>query len=894
MMFLFRNFIIFAYESVPKTHLIYMIYRLSIYLMVMCLCSPLWGQAVKHSDQLTSYDGLGHKTVFCIYKDKEGLLWLGTNRGVRSYNGHAVMKVEGSEMIGMVHDMAETEDGRLLAGGSNGLYVIDRAEGKAERVAREIEDVNAVCSKWVGGNCGLWLESGDGYKPVAIESSVISKGNAVTDIVSDGKDGVWVSTGKRIVHLSGNGEKAEKYSIADSLLTHNISCICLVEDKLYIGTGNDGLLVFDPKSGKTERVLGVPSDVIADLNSDGGKMLYVSTDGNGAYTFDTQTGQTWAEPHGKSDAVYTFYKDKELGISLFGYYLDGFSHSLYSRNLVSTYKFGSLDTRNLPIRSFCRNGKRMAVGTRKGLYLIDEEAGTMREYHPEELGASIVTNVVFFGGKWVVATYESGLRAIGADGQMRVVVAKGSFSHLCVTPNKKELFAIGNGGVTILDEGLNVVRRYTSKNSELPDEYLTDIIFDKTGKAWISSMSRLCVYDPLLQTIQATGFPQGFFHHEPALRFALAGDGDMLAWSGQRLYKAKLDFSSFEEIPLCERMHIDEISFIRYSGSQYWVGTTQGIFVMSEDFGSAIQHVSEADGLPSLRLQEQQWQETADGTLWMATSGGIALMSAEQQKHLGDSVPGKVILNSEVWEESKLVAFQPLLLNYSTDLGKMYEWQLDDDAVQVCMDGERVELQPSWGKHTLSVWLLGHPETRMELRFICYPSMMFWACLAIIILIGLGIYMARREAVDTYKAEEDERKRAEEERRQAKLYEKQKLSEEECAAIYNNVHEYIINHKAYTNPKFRLNDLSEAVGCAPAKLSQMFSTHVGKSFAEYVNGMRVEEFKLRAADAQYNQYTTVALAEMCGMKKSSFFATFKKIEGCTPNEWMEQKNIARK
>ena len=871
-----------------------MTYRLFIYLMAMCLCFPLQGQTMRHSDQLTSYDGLGHETVFKIYKDKSGLLWLGTNRGVRSYNGHAVTKIEGSGDIGMVHDIMETADGRLLAGGTTGLYEIDREKGQARRIAHDIEDVNALCGRWVGGNCGLWTKVGDEHKAVPIESSVISKGNAVTDIVEDGKGGVWVSTNKRIVHLSEDGNEIKKYNVPDTLLTHNISCICLIGKILYVGTRNDGLLAFDVRSGKTERVHDIPSDVIADLNSDGKRMLYIATDGNGAYSLDTATGQVSSEPHGKSDAVYTFWKDKELGITFLGYYLDGFSHSLNSRNLVSTYHFGTLDTRLLPIRSFCRNGTRMAVGTRKGLYLIDEKSGAVKHCTPEDLGASIVTNIAHFGGNFVVATYESGLRAIDADWQMNTIVPKGSFSHLCIAPDGKSLFAISNMGVTVLDESLKVTKQFTSKNSELPDEYLTDIIFDSTGKAWISSLGRLCVYDPLLQTIQSTGFPTGFFNNAPSLHFALAKDGDMLAWSGRKLYKSRLDFSSFEEIPLCQEMHIDEISFIMHKGNHYWIGTTQGLLIVDEDFKTPFQHISEADGLPSPRLQEQQWQTTPDGTLWMATSGGIAMMSATQQKHLGDSVHGQVVLNSAVWDGSQLTAFQPLLLNYSTDLGKMYEWQIDGGKAEVCMDGEMVRLHPLlWGRHTLSVWLLGHPETRMDMHFVCYPSLMFWACLAIITLIGLGIYLARREAVDTYKASEDERKRQEEERRMAKMYEKQRLSETECETIYNNVQAYIETTQCYTNPSLRLGDVAEAIGTTPAKLSQMFSTHAGKSFIEYINTFRVDEFKRRATDPHYNQFTTIALAEMCGMKKSAFFAAFKRSEGCTPNEWMAQRGIDR-
>ncbi|MBR1520008.1 MAG: helix-turn-helix domain-containing protein [Bacteroidaceae bacterium] len=862
------------------------------WLMAIALSS----QPMRHSNQLTSYDGLGHETVFKIYKDRQNLLWLGTNHGVRSYNGHTVNKIQDSGETGFVYTLSEDDEGHLLAGSSTGLYLVDRETNRLTPIAPDIKDVNAIYGNWVGGNCGLWVKEAGQYRPLPIESSIISKGNSVTDIIPDGKGNVWVSTTKRLVHLSSSDGTIRKYSIPDSLMTGNINRICLIGHQIYIGTRNDGLLTFDTRTHQTKRGLSVPSDVITDVNTDGKRYLYVSTDGNGAYTLDVQQGGIVDEHHGKTDAIYTFWRDQQLGINYFGYYLDGFAHTLFFRHLVTSYQYGDLDTRTLPIRSFCRHRHWLTIGTRKGLYLVDEQTGSIRHYSPDDLGANIVTNIVFFQGQFVVATYEKGLRRLTPDGTLSPLLEKGSFSHLCPSPDAERLFAVGNMGVTVMDERLSVIKQFNSHNSELPDEYLTDILFDTTGKAWIGSLSRLCVYDPLLQTIQSSGFPKGFFNNLPSLKFALAADGEMLAWSGNRIYKSSLDFSHYEEVDIAQRLHIEEISFIRWHEGRYWIGTNQGLFVsQGRDLSSGMLHLSEADGLPSLRFQGQEWQAETDGALWMATDGGIITISQEQQKHLGDSIPGKVVMNTLAWDENKLRAFQPLLLNYSTDLGKMYEWTLDNSTPQVCSDGEMVELgRQWWGRHRLNVWLLGHPETKTELTYVYLPSLLFWACTAIVLLIALSIYLARREAVDTYKAEEDKKKRLAEEARLAKLYERQRLTEDERTDIYHKVRTYLDEHPDYRNVSFRLGDLAEGVGVSPARLSQMFSVHLGTSFADYINRLRIDEFKAHAQDPAYNQYTTVALAEMCGLKKSSFFAAFKKYEGCTPNEWMEREGIERK
>lgn len=864
-------------------------------------------KSMRHSDQLTSYDGLGRESVFHFYKDKTGLLWLATNKGVRSYNGHVVTPVHSDKDVGLVITLQETDDGTLLAGCSTGLYKINREKYTMRQIEPGITDVNVICGPLVGGACGLWMEKDGQYTSLPIESSIISRGNFVTDIVPDGKDKVWLSTTKRLVHLTLADGSMQKYNIPDSLLTHNIRHICLIGKNLYIGTRNDGLLMFDTRTHQTRRGVAVPSNVITDLHSDGQRYLYVATDGSGAYTIDTRTQQIVKEYHGKTDAVYTFGHDTVLDIDYFGFYLEGFSHQLSVRHLVSTYRHGELNTATLPTRSLSRHGHLMAIGTRKGLYLIDETADTVtlgtQEPHskavsyfsPEELGASIVTDIQFFAGQFIVATYESGLRRLTTDGQLQPLVSNGSFSSLRLDPKGERLFAVGNTGVTIFNKELAVVNHFNCKNSELADEYITDILPDRTGKAWVGSLSRLYLYDPVMQTVQASGFPADFFNQAPSLHFTTAADGDILAWSGSHLYKAKIDCSSYEEIPLHQRLHTGDILFIRWYNNHYWIGTTQGLFVTDENFSADALHLSEADGLPSPRFQNQECILTDDGTLWMATDWGIATISHRQQQHLRDSIPAHVVLNSVEWDGSKLVTFQPLLLNYSTDLGKMYQYTLDQGDTLVCTDGDMVPLGwQHWGKHRLTVWLMGHPETQMQLTYWYLPSALFWAICVIIVLIALSLWLVRHEAINTYKEQQEKRRQREEAARQAKLYERQRLTDNECAALYEKVQEYVDQTHCYTNPTLRIADLAEAIDTHQAKLSQMFSTHLHTSFADYVNRQRIEEFKRRAADAQYHPYATVALAEMCGLKKSAFFAAFKKYEGCTPNEWMEREGIERR
>lgn len=60
-----------------------------------------------------------------------------------------------------------------------------------------------------------------------------------------------------------------------------------------------------------------------------------------------------------------------------------------------------------------------------------------------------------------------------------------------------------------------------------------------------------------------------------------------------------------------------------------------------------------------------------------------------------------------------------------------------------------------------------------------------------------------------------------------------------------------------------------------------------KSFYDYVNEYRVDEFKRLVEVVDTSRYTLSALAEQCGFSsRASFFRHFKSITGCTPAEYL--------
>lgn len=123
-------------------------------------------------------------------------------------------------------------------------------------------------------------------------------------------------------------------------------------------------------------------------------------------------------------------------------------------------------------------------------------------------------------------------------------------------------------------------------------------------------------------------------------------------------------------------------------------------------------------------------------------------------------------------------------------------------------------------------------------------------------------------------------------------YQRVKLDERECAEIVARMKKYIETEKVYTNPELKMSDLAETLHLSSSKLSQIFSLYLKENYYEFINRYRLDEFKLLLDQGAYKKYTITALSERCGFKKSSFYSTFRKVEGMTPAEYLKKRNIS--
>ncbi|MGC4021420.1 MAG: helix-turn-helix domain-containing protein [Cyclobacteriaceae bacterium] len=101
--------------------------------------------------------------------------------------------------------------------------------------------------------------------------------------------------------------------------------------------------------------------------------------------------------------------------------------------------------------------------------------------------------------------------------------------------------------------------------------------------------------------------------------------------------------------------------------------------------------------------------------------------------------------------------------------------------------------------------------------------------------------------------------------------------------------------KFYCDNELSLTELAKLLNTQPNYLSQVINEREGKNFYDYINTLRIEEFKRLAISPDSRKFTLLALAEQCGFNsKTSFNRYFKKVTGKSPSEFLTTVSASEK
>ncbi len=116
--------------------------------------------------------------------------------------------------------------------------------------------------------------------------------------------------------------------------------------------------------------------------------------------------------------------------------------------------------------------------------------------------------------------------------------------------------------------------------------------------------------------------------------------------------------------------------------------------------------------------------------------------------------------------------------------------------------------------------------------------------------------------------------------------------DESLTPLKEKIEAYVLKYKPFTNPQLSLNELAAKLKMPPHTLSRVINDGFGKNFFDFINTYRIEEFKRRAADPHYKNFTLLGIAYEVGFNsKSAFNRSFKKITAQTPRQYFLESRV---
>lgn len=183
--------------------------------------------------------------------------------------------------------------------------------------------------------------------------------------------------------------------------------------------------------------------------------------------------------------------------------------------------------------------------------------------------------------------------------------------------------------------------------------------------------------------------------------------------------------------------------------------------------------------------------------------------------------------------------------------------------------------------------------------FFAEDEIIFSSVVLYVLLIGyfgirqVGIFTNQLPADDSLSLETRESTELSEIPSESSKYEKSALTDSQLALIHVEFVQLMRQKKLYLTPELTLTMVSQELEVHPNTLSQVINRVELKTFFDYINTLRVEEFKERVAKPENQKYTMLAIAYECGFNsKTSFNRNFKKITDKSPTEYLNEIKIS--
>ena len=887
---------------------------------------------------LSVTEGLSDLVVNALYKDSIGYVWIGTGTSLERFDGVHLKRypISGNnEKLKRVTAIAETEGNQIWMGNGMGLWRVNHERRELDAIAAETIRCGVLSlladgrgTLYIGSEAGLFIYRKGQLERILIDPNVLSAANTINGLNLDDNGVLWMATSSGLYSLELKNKRIIPYHfIVDDKHICSYTNIARIGSVVYLGTMGQGIACFDTRTHKFGSYLDVGCNVISSLSSDGKDLLYVGTDGNGVHFISTKQKKivrSFQHEVGKggslrSNSVYSLLVDRN-GLIWVGFYQLGLDYTLYQSELFRTYSYPPyFDTKDMPVRTITFQGSEKLIGSRDGLYFIDEQRGRYASFSAPQLRSSMIICSYAFQGKYYIGTYGGGMYVLNpatlsiSDFEPRMVQPFVKGQIFCIKSDVDGCLWIGTSvGLFRYKDG-KMLNHYNSANSKLPEGNVYEIYFDSTHKGWICTENGMCIWDPSSESLKVDAFPEGFIHKEK-IRTVFEDSAHQLYFLPDKgpMYISDLSMNHFRHLQPKTLLEGKDFMFmIEDNEGWLWIGTSNGLYRYDKKDTFILYHF--IDGIPSaififcLPVKEEQ------GSIWMGNSKGLIYMNPQDESKLLQHnrplmitdvfVNGKHPVAPSLNKEKLRVELESSQNNLTICFSALNFTDPSYMSYECKLEGKEEEWQMLMGRSDITYYDLASGDYCFKVRrvgvagseismvvHIDYPVMAWIAGIAILVILlfsGLFYFYKRKEkskktVAPVLIAEVEPKAVVTEEK-----YKTNKISLEECERLTEKLENVMHGEKAYTNPDLKIADLAAMIGTSAHTLSYLFNQHLNRNYYDYINDYRIAEFKHLIEREEYSKYTLSALAELCGFSsRASFFRYFKKATGITPNEYI--------
>ncbi len=450
-------------------------------------------------DHLTSTDGLSNDSVFGIVQDHRGFMWFGTQGGLNRYDGYRIIQYrhdpKNSNSLGedFIQTMFEDSRGGIWTGKS----VLSRLDPDTETFTR-YSLPNGISAIGEGPDGSVWaaadssthylyrLDLATGtFRTYEIGAGALQWQEIVRAIHCDEAGTLWLGTTLGLIRFdpatgnsirydrdspaskrygdaapSGNNGERKVWDLATGLFTRGWSrspnvpgILSLRTDPggtAWIGTGNDGLDIFDSRNGTLNVLRNNPADgyslsgdEVWSIAEDREGNLWVGVKGGGVNRLSARGTLFGAWRHNSGDPdslgddnVRTISGDGTGSVWL-GTYSKGLDRFEPRSGKFTHYRHDPRNPRTLAFdqvySTYVDRAGTLWVGTSKGIDRFDRNNGTFEQFSrddphtpsPCERGASLL---LLRGSHWPVLVRRIKVHTRQAYGR--------SYSHVRRRPDR--------------------------------------------------------------------------------------------------------------------------------------------------------------------------------------------------------------------------------------------------------------------------------------------------------------------------------------------------------------------------------------------------------------------------------------------------------------------------